>query len=541
MSVPAIRRPLNPRLADCVFLVAIVFFTAAPHFAHLGFYSDDWANLETFRICPNQSTFGLFACVKENYRLVQFFQSAALYRWFGQNPAGYHAVNSIVFACLILLVYAVLSELSQPRIVCLAVPLIYSLLPHYSTDRFWIAAFQANLCIVLYLTGVFALCKARPAEGSWRPLWAAFSAIVLALSVLAYEVAIPLFALLPFFVWRRTKARQHKYVLLATILFALGAVAFKLLTQTRTRFHGRFLAYPGKVLRHFAVQLLDFNYGYYGLGLPRVAWRAASLHPQFAGLASCALLAILVFSYVFLVVRRPSTEWPSQRTWAMTMLAGALVYGLAYTPFIADITSDMTTTGVGNRVAIALALGTAASLAAIIGLATGFVPHPGWRSGIFSVCVSVLCVSSFLILNVVAAYWTKAYGAQQEIIATLAQEFPSLPDNTALVLDGVCPYLGPGIVFEGSFDMEGMLRTLYRNHTIRGDIATPKLEVRADGLHTLLYDLESHYPYGYDLIVYNVRKRTKTRLVDFQTARSYFSGWSPGCPPGREGYGARIF
>ena len=196
-------------VADCVFLLAIVFCTAALLYAcaHLGFYSDDWANLETFRNCPDQSTLGFFACVKENYRLVQSFQSATLYRFFGSNPVGYHVVNSIVFAFLILFIYAVLRGLSQPRVISLTVPLIYSLLPHYSTDRFWIASFQANLCMVLYFAGVFALSRAQARlKRGWRPFWAAFSAIALVLSSLAYEVAIPLFVLVPLLILRKNEA-----------------------------------------------------------------------------------------------------------------------------------------------------------------------------------------------------------------------------------------------------------------------------------------------------------------------------------------------
>lgn len=69
----------------------------------------------------------------------------------------------------------------------------------------------------------------------------------------------------------------------------------------------------------------------------------------------------------------------------------------------------------------------------------------------------------------------------------------------------------------------------------------PKLDVRADGLHTFLYNLESRYPYNDSLIIYNFQKNTKTRLLDFQTAHLYFSEWSSRCPPGREGYGSPIF
>lgn len=541
MTSSATQRPWNSCLLDCAFLVAIVFLTAAPHATQLGFYSDDWANLEIFRSCPSQSTWGLFICGRENYRLVQSFQSAILYRLFGQNPIGYQVVNPIVFACLIVLIYTVLRGLALPRVVSLTVPLIYSLLPHFATDHFWIASFQANLCMALCLAGACFLSRAHPSEEVWRPLWAALSVIALALSSLAYEVAIPLFVLVPCCIWRRIKPRQRKYMLLATALVSLGVVAFKLLTQERHTFQGRFLGHPTLVVRHIAAQLFNFNFGYYGFGLPRVAWRAASIHPHVARVGSSALLGILVFAYLVYVVRRHATEWPSRRTWALTMLAGVVVFLLGYSPFMADVTLDLTTTGVANRTLIAAALGTAVSLVAIVGWAVGFVPSTGWRTGLFCASITVLCVSGLLILNVIGSYFTKGHRAQQAVIARVAKEFSALPDNTILILDGVCPYIGPGIVFEGNWDMEGMLRVLYGNDTITGDVVTPKLQVRADGLHTMLYTLESRYPYSDNLIVYDFQKNAKARLPDFQTARSYFSGWRSRCPPGREGYGTPIF
>ena len=67
------------------------------------------------------------------------------------------------------------------------------------------------------------------------------------------------------------------------------------------------------------------------------------------------------------------------------------------------------------------------------------------------------------------------------------------------------------------------------------------MEVRADGLHTFLYNIESRYPYNDSLIIYNFQKNTKVHLLDLRTARLYLSGWSSSCPPGREGYGTPLF
>jgi hypothetical protein len=61
---------------------------------------------------------------------------AALDRLFGLNPLGYHIVNAFLLVAVAWLFYLVLRELRLPRLLCVALPLVYSTLPHYATNRF---------------------------------------------------------------------------------------------------------------------------------------------------------------------------------------------------------------------------------------------------------------------------------------------------------------------------------------------------------------------------------------------------------------------
>jgi hypothetical protein len=538
-----IGEPFTNRL----FLTVVVVCSAAPYLTSLGFYSDDWGNLEIFKFCQGRGLAELFSCIDEPYRPLQFLQLAILYRSFGTSPLGYHVFNFSLFAGLIWLLHLTLDELQFSSIVALTVPLMYSLLPHFSTDRFWIAASQANLCIFLYLAGFYSAVRATSVDESRRLSWGLASILGLVLSALSYEVAIPLFVLIPIALWPRLKRYR---ALLPSVLFsiafvALGAMGYKIVLQTRHEFEGRFLKHPLAVVSHFTRQLLDFNFGYYGLGLPHPAWRAFMHQPDRRILILGLGLGVLTFWYVFRAVDLNSTNWPFRKFWAGLFFAGQLAFVLGYSPFVADVTSDITTPGVANRITIAAALGTAVSLVALVGWTSGVVLLPKVRSGLFSGVISILCVSGFFIINTLGLYWKEAYREQRRIITAVTAAFPALTPQKTLIIDGVCAYLGPGIVFEGADDTSAMLRVTYGDRTIRGNILTPSMDIRPEGLHASLYTEESLYPYGPGLVVYDIETNVRTRLVDIQTARDYFEarqgqGQSV-CPLGREGYGSPIF
>ena len=93
-------------------------------------------------------------------RPVQFLYLAALYKAFGTDPLGYHVVNTLVLAAGAVLFYLVLRRLGLSRVLALAVPLVYALLPHYSTNKLWMAAFQIGLSMTLYFLSLYADLRA---------------------------------------------------------------------------------------------------------------------------------------------------------------------------------------------------------------------------------------------------------------------------------------------------------------------------------------------------------------------------------------------
>jgi hypothetical protein len=160
---------------------------------------------------------------------------------------------------------------------------------------------------------------------------------------------------------------------------------------------------------------------------------------------------------------------------------------------------------------------------------------------LFSAGTSFFGASGFVLLSVVASYWTGAVELQNQVMARVAAALPTLPAGTTLILDGVCAWDGPAVIFESTEDVSGMLQLLYRNPALKGDIATAGLRLQPDGLHTFFYSEENHYAFGEDLLVLDVRSGAVTRLTDYEVAKSYFDGRSVPCPPGRAGYGGSVF
>jgi hypothetical protein len=111
-------------------------------------------------------------------------------------------------------------------------------------------------------------------------------------------------------------------------------------------------------------------------------------------------------------------------------------------------------------------------------------------------------------------------------------------------LAGVCPYIGPGIVFEGGSDMSGALQLLYQDSSLHGDVVTPRLKVHQDEIETRIYGHIRYYPYGPNLKLYDFRTHAIYALPNLSAALEHFAMMGPAhtfCPDGNEGDGVPIF
>ena len=554
---------LNSRvmLQDCLFLTLVVWLSLILYLRNLGLYSDDWHFLGLLSNSSDQSLFGLIGSVFPDTRLrpIESLYVAGLYWLFGFQTFEYHIVNAVVFTFTIILFYLSLNELIRLRLFTVAIPLVYALLPNYSSNRFWFIAFVITLSIGLYFLSLYSDLRALRARHAHIWKWKLLGFFALLCSALGYEVALPLFLLNPVLVWWR--AKQHpgsnkdltrKIVLVSLASNALGMaviVTYKILTARGApdlfvHRMGIFGDYSSHLVK-LAVGAIGINYGSYGIGLPIKIARVLRFYPNPKVLAVGVLLGFAVFGYLYRITNRLAKDLPGEASYFRLMAIGLIVFLSGYSIFLTNSQVGFSSTGVYNRSAIAAALGVAISFVGVIGWVSWVLPSPRARRSVFCLLVSLLCVGGYLLNNTIAGFWIAASRQQKEIIAAVRRQFPTLRPETTLFLDGVCPYTGPGIVFECYWDVSGMLKMYYDDPNLKGDIVKHNLRIEEQGLSTGIYNERRLYPYSDNLFVFHVGQNKVYQLSDADTARRYFQDVNPdykrNCPEADEGYGAPIF
>lgn len=527
-------------LQDCLFLSLIVQLSLILYVGGLGFYSDDWELLALFNSSSDQSLSGLFWSVyyaqpATRTRPVQMLCLAELYWSFGLHPLGYHLVNAAIFNAAILLFYLALRKLGQLRLLSLTVPLVYALLPHYSTDRFWImAGIPTNLSMALYFLSLYSNLKAIGARSLRRWGWILVSILSLLGSALAYEVVLPLFLLNSWLVWHRARKLRHAAtdkqiswanlsVLLMGNFFALALVTgFKALITTRTAMNRSLVSHITFLVD--GVTNIFYSIHGYGLGLPRTVGRILSHDPDGVIFAMSGAVGLVIFAYLY-VAGRAKIDLPSEIIWTRLIAVGVLVLGLGYAIFLTNAQIVFSKTGNFNRTAIAAAVGMAMQLVGVLGWVSTLLPSNLLRRVSFCTLVGLLCASGFLINNTLASSWVAASRRQHEILTDIRNHVPALPAGSTLILDGTCPYVGPGIVFESSWDLRGALVMAYGDASLKADVVSPRLTVREEGLSTYIYNITYNtkvYSYDEKLFLYNFDQKKTYQLKDVETARHYF-------------------
>lgn len=485
---------------DCLFLAAVEVLSLIAYAPRIGFYMDDWFLLSTFKYCPSQSFWGLYGCLYSGTpnaqpRPVQIFCLAALYKLAGLRPLGYQIFIAVSLVATVCMFYIVLRELRVPRLFALAVPMLYGLLPHYSTDRFWMASSQS--LVSMFFGFLCFYCVLRSASASRaRMWWAAGGIVAFLVSAFGYEVFVPSVVLAPALYWYRATQRSMQSGS-ASSGFRRGVAAWSIAAgvllvavsaykaAVTPRFQWDFLRHMPYVIYQALFRAFNFNFGYYGLGLPAVAWNAVWFYPKTESLILAALLAMAILGYFFWVLRSERPRFPGRAAWATLLGIGLVVYALGYAPVFAYPTLYLTSTDPENRIAIAAAVGAAILIVALLGCVVTLARSNHIRAGIFTFLVMVFAVSGFLIDNAIATFWTAAYREQNTVLASIERQFPLLPPESTFILDGVCPSIGPAPVFQFDYDLAGARDQIRRFEFVcgRGESCNEGWRRRLDFCH----------------------------------------------------------
>jgi hypothetical protein len=246
--------------------------------------------------------------------------------------------------------------------------------------------------------------------------------------------------------------------------------------------------------------------------LPAVLRAIVASHPASTGLVTAFALVVLVGAYLGYVLRQSNTRAvPGFILLAIWLVSSVAFSGLAYGNFWGYARVNP---GINNRVAIAAALGVAFSIVALAGMVSLLVRRRGVRAGTFAVLIAVVSGVGWWINDTIASYWVHAFRNQHAILEDLGRRFAKPPATSAIFLDGFCPWIGPGVVFELNWDVTGALTLLYRDNTLRGGVIRPWITVSDQGI---AYQ-NATYPFD-SLYVYNVRTEEIARIRDAAAAR----------------------
>ena len=564
--------------ADCAFLALASFSSSLWYLARLGFYSDDWELIETFRLSPAPS---LSSLLRSNFfidRPAQGIYSVALYRFFGLNPLGYHCVNGAVLASTAIFLYLALRRLQPSRGAALAVALVYSTLPNYSTGRFWFAAFAAPLSMSFYLTSLLGDLHAVERRGVAFVVRRGAALVALVVSTLLYETALPLFFLNPFLAWwagkrgrapfsppspvRRAGLAPQDPPLWTTSrwLAFLGLNAFALLAIGifKAKTAARLRAPQGMLALVWSIASQTFNKGFtpgdYGLNLraafnanyvdyffrlPQIVWLLQRDHPH----AWLPVLSIVFAVAVFLYVKPAMADLTARQSIAL-VFGGLAIFVLGYAIFFTNRAIQITPTGVGNRTSNAAALGVAITAVGMLGLIAAAFPRAVWRRVVFGGLIAAYAAAGFFVVATLSSFWIDAYTREQEIVADITSHVDQPASKSILLVGGICPYNGPAIVFESDWDLAGALRLHYGDRTLGADVLRPGFyRVTPNGIVTLLYGGQDEDEFGPKLLLYDLPRKKLSVLADADTAARIFREQPPdvACPPGGEGVGVKVF
>lgn len=530
---------------DLIFLAGIVLASVSAYVLRIGFYSDDWAFLSVMRHADDQSLPGLVRVLWDHnanlrMRPTQIAYQVVLYSAFGLKPVGYHIVNALVLTGMILLLYLILRRLRAPRPIAVAVPLVYALLPSYSTDRFWFAAFGYTLSMALALGSIFADIRALESS-RWLIVWKTLSLFLLAAACLGYEIVIPLLLVSPVVTWTLVRGRDR----VAARLNSVGLLAYLLAPYTILAI---LIAYKAMVARgaglgedplFYIVRLIagavKVHFASFGIGLPYAAWWGLERLPVIAIVLGAAV-GLAAFLYVRIVLQ--DHPFPGSRTWVKVAVAGALAFGLGYSVFLTTGRIGFSSSGPSNRTGLAAALGAAAVIVAGLGLLARVWSTDTVRRVAFAASIGAVCSMGFFVVTALGDYWVVSWREQNMVLWDIRADLPSVPPGTTVVLHGVCPYEGPAVVFESYWDLDGALEIAYGDPTISADVTTSNMTVETDGIRTTVYAGTAFHPYGEQLLLYD---RTTGRIIPLANERSaldFFGSRDPeeSCA-GAPGYG----
>lgn len=478
----AIDRSLTAReLALAWIALAIVGALAfVPHIRHGGFYLDDWSNGAAALYPPGGSGFGhVLSYFSEltDYRPILILYVPLTYLVFGMHIA-YHLAWSATLAILVaVLLYGVLRTLGVPWIHALFVAALVILYPWFDSTRLWATASQISLSLSFALGGLWVALTGL-SRRSWG--WHACAACLYLLSILTYEVTLPLIASAgALYVlqagWRPARVRWGIDLMVA---FA-GAIWVGVHTQRTTSGLSGDIHHLGEIVTGGSTIL------------GRTFYPDGAEHTSLVLVALGAVLAIGLIVYLASRSRLQNSSGWGLPGWLLLAFVGLIVAVLGWVMFIpADPYYTPAIWGDTNRVNGLAGIGLVILAYGTFGIVGTLITKLWQRAGMIGLAVTMvlglaLGLTYVKVLRRHITIWDAAYVAETRALDEVQATYPHLPQGTTVFTSSYPAYQTLGVpILSTTWDLNGMIKTRYEDGSLAGYplVSGFTLACRANGL-----------------------------------------------------------
>jgi hypothetical protein len=442
-------------------VLSIVVFL--PYVRHGGFYLDDWAN---GALALHPAGGGFSTALDQFWDLGKYRPVLVLYVPLTFELFGAHFSLHLAWTIALCVVvsgalYGVLRTLGVARVHSWMIAALVLVFPWSDSTRLWATASQISLSMAFAFTGIW-LALVGLERRSWR--WHAGALALYALSILSYEVTLPLLAAMGV-VYTLRYGWGVAWKRWAADLVVVGICALWVGTQTVRKSYGFSADF-----RHLR-QIID-------QGSVLLGRSVTATGPQRTTLT---LLVLLVAGLLAAAAWRGLPDLGAEqraagRRWLLLGLGGVAVAFLGWVMFIpADPYYTPAIWGMTNRVNGLAAVGLVIAVYSAAGLVGSLVSVPlrnaatGPRVALgVTVALGLVLGGTYIsVLHRHTKIWEAAYRAERVGLGQIRGQFRTLPEGSVVYAAGYPTYQTLGVpIFAASWDVNGMIKLQYHDASL---------------------------------------------------------------------------
>lgn len=441
---------LREGLVAAGLLALLATIAYAPHVAHGGFYSDDWANAADYRFADAPRYLNTVSHLEDvlGGRPLMALMLPAPHVLFGLHPSLHLALAAALGALTSLCFFVCLRTLEMPPLHAVSVAALALLFPWSDSLRLWPAASLNSVAVCFFLVGLTLALRGFEKPGRRGTVTHALAALLYLLAILTYEVtaAAALLAALLYL------GRAPRPAVLRAWLADLAAVAAGLVYSLTSTVSSR---HVGSLPERIG-DIPDFSHDF-------VLLLASALQP-FGTMgrplqALVLLLAAAIVAAALLRLRR--RDDPALRFWLRWMLIGLVAVGAAYFMFLGSHLQPLDP-GIDNRINVFAGLGICLLVYALVACAAHLLAASRSTASALTVAlVALLAIGYGTKLAGDEADWRDAAERQASILTEAEAELLPLPRRSIVLSFGLPAQAAPEVpIFHRPWDLGGALKLL---------------------------------------------------------------------------------